>query len=295
MLAILLLALVVGGTAGCATTSVEPFTALAASAQQLRDGADASLGALHDRTRDRHIAEAASGDLDRIQALLLAQPSGDPFGWVSPQPPLFLHVARFREGVYQLNTVLVGYAGLLAQLASPDLLKPATFDQLAADLNANLRTAVQAFGVQAPPNKEVAVFSTAASGAFRVYLQNKQRGALVKALQDNQAAIDDTAELGAAAVRVTAAALRNEYELASASLAQRKAIRELIDLDDRFIKEMAGLRTLHQAYQALPAAHRELAAGAGEPQPGFPLIREIYEKGRALYRLYEQLAKDDRK
>lgn len=295
LLAILTVGLVIVGAAGCATTSVEPFGALAASAQQLRDGADASLGVLHERARDRHIADAQAGDVEKIEALLLTQPPGDPFGWASPKPPLFLQAARFREGVYRLNTVLVGYAGLLAQLASPDLLKPETFTQLATDLNGNLRTAFQALGVQAPPNKEIAIFSTLASSAFRAYLQNKQRATLVKAVQDNQPTIDDTAELGAEAVRITAHALRSEYDLSSAALAQRKAIRDLIELDDRFIKEMTGLRTLHQAYQTLPAAHRELATGLNEPQRGFPLIRELYENGRALYRLYEQLAKDDKK
>lgn len=297
LLAILTVVLAILGAAGCATISGEPFSALAASAQQLRDGADASLGAVHERVRDRHIAEAAAGDFDKIQALLLIQPSGDPFGWASPSPnpPLFVQAARFREGVNRLNSVLVSYAGLLAQLASPDLVKPETFEQLATDLNGNLKTAMQALGVQAQPNREIAIFSTLASGAFRAYLQSKQRSSLLKALQDNQATIDDTAELGASAVRITAAAIRNEYDIASKGLAQRKAIKELVELDDRFIKEIAGLRTLHQSYKALPAAHRELATGLAEPQRGLPMIRELYENGRDLYRLYEQLTKDDKK
>ena len=291
LLAIIAVVFLVAGAAGCATTSADPFTALAASAQQLRDGADASLSALHDRVRDRYISEAAAGDVDKVQVLLLLQPPGDPFGWTNPNPPLFLRAARFREGVYRLNSVLVGYARVLVQLASPDLLNPELFEQLAADLNGNLRTAVQTLGVQAQPNKEIAIFSTVASGGFRAYLQNRQRTTLSKALQDNQATMDEIADLGASAVRITAVAVRNEYDLASNGLAQRKAIKELIELDDRFIKEMAGLRTLYDAYRALPAAHRELAAGLAAGQGAYPSIREIYESGRALYRLYEQLSK----
>ena len=295
LLAILTVVLAILAAAGCATISGEPFSALSASAQQLRDGADASLSAVQERVRDRYIAEAAAGDFAKVEALLLTQPSGDPFGWASPTPPLFLQAARFREGVHRFNSVLVSYAGLLAQLASPDLVKPETFEQLATDLNGNLKTAIQALGVQAQPNKEIAIFSTLASGAFRAYLQNKQRSTLLKALQDNQATIDDTAELGASAIRITAGALRNEYDNASKALAQRKAFKDLVELDDRFIKEIAGLRTLHQSYKALPAAHRELAMGLAEPHRGLPMIRELYENGRELYRLYEQLTKDDKK
>jgi hypothetical protein len=211
------------------------------------------------------------------------------------QPPLFVQVARFREGVYRLNSTLVNYAGLLAQLASPDLVKPETFQQLATDLNGNLKTAVQALGVQAQPNKEIAIFSTLAIGSFRAYLQSNQRSSLLKALQDNQATIEYTAELGASAVRITAVAIRNEYDTASKDLAQRKAFKKLVELDDTFIKEITCLRTLHQSYQALPAAHRELATGLAEPQRGLPMIRELYENGRDLYRLYQELTADDKK
>ena len=107
----------------------------------------ASLSVVHERTRDRYIAEAADGDVAKVQALLLTQPPGDPFGWASANPPLFLKAARFKEGVYRLNSVLVGYAGLLVQLASPELVSSEKLQQLAKDLNnGNLRNAVQALG-----------------------------------------------------------------------------------------------------------------------------------------------------
>jgi hypothetical protein len=177
-------------------------------------------------------------------------------------------------------------------MASPALVSPATYDQLATDLNLNLKSALTSLGVAAPPGRELAIFSTAASASFKAYVQHKQRATLLKALQENQPAIDDVAQQGAAAVRIAVLAYRNEYDLASQKLALKKSIRELAELDDRFIKEMAGLRTLSQSYQTLPAAHRELAAGLGEPASGLPMIRELYENGRELYRLYEQLNAD---
>jgi len=304
-LCFLAVVLVILGVAGCASISPAPFTALTTSIQQLRDGADASLSLVHERTRDRYIVEAAAGDVAKIEALLLTQPAGDPFGWASPDPPLFLKVARFREGVHRLNSVLVGYAGLLGQLASPDLVSSEKFEQLAKDLNGNLKTAVQALGVSASPNKEIAIFSTLATSAFRAYVENKQRSSLLEALNSNQPAIQEAAELGAAAVRITATALRNEYNHSSAKLAalianpklsdsgKQATLRELIELDEKFIKEISVLRTLHQSYMALPAAHQELAAGLVDPKRGIPMILELLENARDLNRLHDELSKGD--
>jgi hypothetical protein len=295
------------GVAGCASISPAPFTALTTSIQQVRDGADASLSLVHERTRDRYIAEAAAGDVAKVEGLLLTQPAGDPFGWASSDPPLFLKVAQFRDGVHRLNSMLVGYAGLLGQLASPDVVSPEQFEQLARDLNGNLRTSVQALGVSAPSNKEIAIFSTLGTAAFQAYLKNKQRSSLLKALDRNQPAIQEAAELGASAVRITATALRNEYNHSSAKLAalianpklsdsgKQATLRELIELDEKFIKEMSVLRTLHQSYMALPAAHQELAKGVADPKGGLPMVIELLENGRELYRLYEELSKDDKK
>jgi hypothetical protein len=306
----LTIVLAILGVAGCASISPSPFTAFATSIQQLRDGADASLSFVHERTRDRYITEAADGDVIKVEALLLTQPSGgDPFSWASPctKPPLFLRVARFREGVHQLNSVLVGYTGLLGQLASPELVSSDTFEQLAKDLNGNLETAVQALGVSVPSNKEIAIFSTLATVAFRAYLQNKQRSSLLEALKSNQPAIQDAAELGASAVRITAVALRHEYDDSSTRLARlvakstlsnsqkQAALREIVELDEKFIKEISILRRLHQSYKVLPAAHLELAKGLANPKLGLPMVLELSENGRELYRLYEELSKDDKK
>jgi len=65
------------GVAGCASISPAPFVALTSSIQQLRDGADASLSLVHERARNRYIAETAAGDVSKVEGLLLTQPAGD--------------------------------------------------------------------------------------------------------------------------------------------------------------------------------------------------------------------------
>jgi hypothetical protein len=295
------------GVAGCASISPAPFTALTASIQQLRGGADASLSLVHEWARDRYITEAAASDAPKVDALILKQPEGDLFGWASSAPPLFFKVARFRDGVYRLNSTLIGYADLLGQLASPELVSSEKFEQLAKDLNGNLKNAVQALDVPSPSNKEIAIFSTLGTAAFQAYLKNKQRSSLLKALHNNQPAIQEAAELGVSAVRITAIALRNEYIQRSGKLAalipnpnlsasvKQKAIRDLVELDVNFIKEISVLRTLYQSYMALPAAHQELAKGVADPKRGLPMVIELLENGLELNRLYEEMGKDDKK
>ena len=303
-----LLAIVVAfAITGCATTtaiSQQPFQEFAESLQKVRSGADNSLGAVYDQTRARYIENAALGG-PGLDAVLLTTAPNDPFRWASSggSVPLFLTEARFRDGVYRLNSSLVDYATALVQLSSPDLLNPETFNALATDLNNNLNKALPALGVQ-PPSQGVAIFSAAATAGFRLYLQNKQRSALADAISKNQSAIQDTAKLGRSAMELTVREVANEYAERSTALAReiqgapeaskRAKAKDLIDLDDAFIKDLAVLRALHQSYIDLPAAHADLAAAAGDSKVGIGAIRRLYEQGRELERLYEQLIKQNK-
>lgn len=301
----LLVATVVAVAAACAPVSQPPFQQFGESVQQLRTGIDTSLSAVYDDTRERAIDGVANGTA--VTAALLTAPADDAYGWESSRPQLFLTVARFRDGVYRLNSSLIDYAGVLAQLASPDLLSPNTFNELATDLNSNLRTALPALGVSAPPSKEIAIFSTVATAGFRAYLENKQRSALIEAIKKNQDVIDTAAGLGRDATDLTVRAVRSEYELKSKALAdvvtdarastseKRASAKSLLELNDRFVRELTVLRTMRQAYVALPAAHRELAANAADPKLSIATIQRLYQAGLDLQRLYAGLVKADTK
>jgi|RhiMetdeSRZDD1v2_1073273.scaffolds.fasta_scaffold259712_2 hypothetical protein len=291
----------------CATGNISsaPFEQMSSSMLQVRTGADASLGVLYDRARDRYIA-TATADVDQVEALKLTRPKpGDTFGWTSSKTPLFLTTARFREGVYRLNSTIIEYSNTLGRLANQDLIDPAAFNQLAKDLNGNLNSAVTALGVQ-PSGREIAIFSTVASAAFEAYLRHQQRSALVKALRENQPAIQNVGELGAQAVRITAEALRSEYDLRSRDLAvaaappgtpasRQAAVRELADFDDRFVKELSALKVLHDTYVALPAAHQEVATSLEQSRLGLASLQALFQNGQDLFRRYEELAGKDKK
>lgn len=297
------LTLVAVGLSGCASISPAPFNSLSSSVQQLRGGADASLGMVTDLSRERYIAEGAAGDTSNYaKRLQLTEKNGDRFGWISPNPPLFLKAAQFREGLYQLNSVLVDYTNLLAQLASPDLVAPSVFDGLARDLNSNLRNAASTLSPKSS-DKEIAIISTASTAAFRAYLQHRQRASLISALKNNQAAFSNVASLGENAVEIEEKYLLKEYQDASHSIStallqpalsvkqKEVLLRKLVKLDEKLIKELAVLKALHQSYKALPAAHSELAKGLANPKLGLPMIQEIFENSQRLYRLYEELRK----
>lgn len=290
------------GLPGCASISPAPFNSLSNSVKQLRGGADASLGMVNNLSRERYIAEGAAGDSSKYVKPLLLKQDGDKFSWNSSDLPLFFKADQFREGVYQLNSVLVDYTNLLAQLASPDLVAPSVFDELAKDLNSNLRNAASTLSPKSS-DKEIAIISTASTAAFGAYLQHRQRASLISALKNNQAAFSHVASLGENAVEIEEQHLLKEYQDASHSIStvllqpalsvkQKEALlRKLVKLDEKFIKELVVLKALHQSYKALPAAHSELAKGLANPKLGLPMIQEIFENSQRLYRLYEELRK----
>src|SRR5439155_17163170 len=125
------------------------------------------------------------------------------------------------------------------------------------------------------------------------YLRDQQRSALVKALRENQPAVQNVAELGAQAVRITADALRSDYDLRSRDLAvaaappgtpasRQAAVRDLADLDDRFVKELSALHVLHDTYITLPAAHQEVATRLEHSAFGLASVGALFQNGQDL-------------
>lgn len=304
-LAILILALSI---VGCARVQTEPFDQFSQSTKQLRKGADDVLSIVNDRNRTRFIEETAGASMtadgaDAVQNLMLDRgPPEDPFGWswMSETPPLFIESERFRGSVYLLNSTLVSYADLLASLAGENLIPQQEFDALSTDLNANVRAATSSLGVTVP-NQDLAIISTAASAAFREYLESQRREALELAIEENQANIIAISVLMQDALRISTRNLRQNYNQESSaaafrltpgsqdSLASRKTkVKQLIELNEEYITRLATLRTLDQSYRTLPQAHRELIAAADASTFSIAAIQQLYDNGQHLRRLYEE-------
>jgi hypothetical protein len=288
----------------CASVRSEPFKAFADSNREVRQGADQSIVFVHQWAGERFAAEAASGDEDKIFALLLEQEPGNPYGWKTSGPILPLQVLQFRSAVGRLNDSLVSYSDSLVQLASNETASQEKFDKLATDLNANTRSAVAAMKVKEINDKEVAIFSVGATEAFHQYIEHKRRAKLRDALQKNQDNITQVSTFAREATAILAFALRQEYNLRSADLARgltpgaklpaaerQKTVAALLALNEDYVRRLEILATLDRSYATLPAAHAQLSEAIESPNSALGQIQSLYDQGQRLQRLYQELAK----
>ena len=172
------------------------------------------------------------------------------------------------------------------------------FTQLATKLNDNVKEAAGAIGIETVGNKEVALFSTVAVGLFRQYLQGRARNELRKALAANQEAIETFAAAGEQTVAIAARVLWQEYDertrapvhALSSGNGTAAELEQLLALDEEHLARLEALRSLRDTYRRLPAAHQELHTVLGDESASLSSIRELYEEGRRLERLYRRIA-----
>jgi hypothetical protein len=294
---------------GCATVRDDSFTAFAQSLTELRDGADEALNVPYQWTRERYVMEtaAASADtiegLDAVQWLILEKDAENVYAWSMIDEPLYVTQKRFRRGVYELNSTLLGYAELLNDLANEDL-SVAQFDDRARELNTGIRGAAAALGDTAS-TEGIAIFSAAATDMIRLYLDDKKRDHLRSAIEGNQTAVEEAAVHIRSALRLTALHLWHEYDektfvladplnpYASTKFKDRyKGVGGIVEVNDVLMQQLETLRVLDQSYQALPRANRELFEWLDNPGASLRAVREIGDNGARLRRLYDELSDD---
>jgi hypothetical protein len=287
---------------GCASVDPKPFATFSESLQELRKGSDAALGLNDEQNRTRFLdvavrKTAPGGDPELVGNLMMDR--DPPFGWTMNEPPLFLESRRFRAAVRMINEALVSYAGLLADLAAPELVDPAQFDQMAKDLNGNLKSAGKRLG-QEGHDRELALFSLAASKAAHAAIENKRQGHLKDVLKETQPGINSVAEALQAAMRTAAQNLEQNYLqgfeataelIPGANVAKRRAsLDQLLRGNELYSDRLEALATLDHAYGNLPAAHRELLEAIQKPGLNMTAVNNLYDSGKHLYSLYEEMA-----
>ncbi len=295
------------GSIGCGRVQHESFADFANSLQELRQRADDALELQNQWARERLIEETARdvadpANVELILNLQLEDVPGEPFGWTLPEKPLYLASRAFRQGIYDLNSVLLSYATLLRDLASADLITEAQFSEFAAAMNATLQTAADALKVP-EAKSDIGLFSAAASEVLLQGAREQQRGYLQRFLTENQCAIERIAELARDGIVLVATSLRHEYaqrfNVASQEINpnepmkatdRRRAVEEIVDLNDLTIGALNALGVLDAAYAALPAAHRELEIQLENPKLSLVAIGEFFESVIRLRRLYEEFA-----
>lgn len=277
---------------GCAAKiKAEPFKAYADATRKLQGSADDSLKLAYEASASG-FSRRVQTSKDAILGLMLMPDENDPFGWKVPanKEALPLKVAAFRAGVNRLNSSLIQYADLLLQLASDELISSKQFEQMAGELNGNMKNAFSSFG-KSPGDSKAALFSAAAMTAARQYIESKRRSHLAEALRSNQKEIESAAGLGKEAARITAAVMRQEYNDESAELARKTAVEPLLKLDERYIAQLQVLRSLHDAYDQLPVAHQQLSDSLESETSQLGQIQALYDNAMRIQHLCDDLKK----
>lgn len=271
---LLLLGATVLGT-GCASVDPAPFTQFESSLESLREGSDTQAGAAVAASRQDLVDKVANKEVSPADLQLefdASNPYVTSYGFAE-QEPNFVKLTRFRQGLADLNDVMIDYAQSLVLLSGGgqggDILPTsAQFDQMATDLNANAGNAAAALGLKVDPQKQ-ALLSTAAVQLFKAYIERKRSKDLMAAIEEVQPRVDDFAKAAQQAVHFLASMVQTDYnvEFLPLATAQPANATPILSLNDSTQTTLATLDAMSRSYGALPQAHRDLKAAASK-KPG---------------------------
>lgn len=278
------------------------FKKFEAAATELRDGADEAL-TLQSRWAQQRFANALQhSDADTLtdryaQMLLLDAVDDDPFGWQSPQTPFYIVTRQFHTAVNALNDALVDYASLLDDLAHAGTVTRNELDRRVTDINNGARTAA-ALARPGPPRASVAIVSVMAERSLEEFLDNRRHEFLLSAVRENGPALRELCALLNDAMTLIARGVRAEYDQRSFDIAnqlthtrtgsqhRRDLINDLMKLNDLYTNHLETLRSMHDVYARLPAAHDELSRTG--KQSSVEELHRLYEDCRRVSAGYQR-------
>jgi len=191
----LLAALALQGPAGCRSVPPDPFEAFQTTLVELQEATDQVWEASVQLAQDRALGRVETSTALRRSNVIMRPAAEDSFGWEMEEPPLYFRLRESQRAFRELGGSFADYAALLVALSGGEISSAEEFEERAASLNANLRSAAAAMGLEGGP-EETALISTVAAEALRSYLASQQRDALLKAVGAAQPAIDGFARLG---------------------------------------------------------------------------------------------------
>lgn len=292
----------VGLLVGCATLNQEPFIQYHNAVREAQAGIDAAMSVNYSWTRSGFIHSFSSDTNSRFSRLMI-QPGAD-YDWSLPESPVYLQVKRARSGLAGLNEGFADYAGLLAKLAARELVSTATFDQMAKDLNRNASDALKTLDPGVPP-EGIALFSTAASKAARMFIENRRQHHLKEAIEKNQTNVTRYSELCVSLIHTIRGNIKAYYDDRTESIQdawnsttgdkRKKNTEAMMNLNEQYADAMSVLQELEAAYSALPAAHTDLAQALAKPSFNAEGIQTLYSSAKRLQQLYKTLQKTSAK
>lgn len=286
---------------GCTSVDPGPFLKYESSVQEAHAGIDAAMSINYDWTRSGFIESFASDPNSNFSELVIQ--TGQGYDWSISEPPIYLKVKQTRAALADLSYSFSEYARLLSRLAGRSLVSVEAFDQLTKDLNNNASAAMTSLNV-AVPKEGVAVFSTAAAQAARLYIEKKRQSYLKKAIEENQSSVQSYSDFCLSLIQTIRGTLKTYYVErmqpikanweTSKGKDRLKKTEAMLSLNEQLVDELRVLQELEETYKALPQANRDLATAIENPQCDMHGVQRLYASARRLQRLYSELAKEDK-
>jgi hypothetical protein len=293
LIAVLCLALV-----GCATVNSDSIVKFNGAVHQASTGIDAALSVNYNWTRSGFV-EGFSADPKSNFSQLIIQP-GMNYEWSMGKPPIYLDIKKTQASLSDLNGAFTQYASLLVKLSGGELVSTDTFDQLAKDINKNASDAATALKITVPSGN-MALISTAASEAARLYIEHKRQGYLIDAIKNNQDLVQQYSDACIALIHIMRGNLKAYYAdklepikvawNASSGSGRQQQTESMLSLNEQFASALSVLQELEKTYTALPKAHAELAKSINNPSLDLEGVQQLYSSGMRLQRLYTELKK----
>jgi len=306
-LALILMAVLIG-FGGCAgNVKPKPFEEYSESFQKMRTGADALMELDYQLARQGFVDQALRNAM-KVDDVSLTIDAKWPHKWQYNNEPLFVKVRKAQKALEHLNSQFAKYTGLLIQISGGEIVDQKRFDKLAADLNKNSKSAVQALSQAgggkislAASEQGLALFSAAAATAAKAYIDNKRKEELQKTITENQPVVDLFSKLAKQLIVITGKNLKKEYASRQAVIASKfasatkqadkeKWVVALIDFNNQITDGLDALKALNKSYGLLPESHKALGESIDKDFIA-TTIRELNDSGKNLNRLYRDLRK----
>jgi hypothetical protein len=284
------------GCSAVPTVSNESLAHFSKSVTALKADTEASFSEISDISEARFkaalIRELAEGDTYSLDKLDI----DTDFKTLSvKQVPYFLKLKMLQYEVGRLNTVMVDYVNLLANLADHETISTERFDALASDLNNNVRAAVPSIRSEGG-KADTGLFSFTAMALTKSYLQSKQSKLLVGAIRHNQPSINRFAAHLQRSVLIIARAVNFEYlrETSALKVAAVKGnnraenVDRLIERNKKHFADIQTLKRLHTNYGRLTLMHSEISDVIMSGNRGLPMMFRMLEVTSKLNKDYQK-------
>ena len=270
MFTIAVSAIVIAGCASAASIPSQPFEDFEQGIATLKLSADEALFVEQQIVYERYLAQWIE-EADVLQLQLEADPL-DPFAMTISGKSLYRNIQESRSKLRKLNTLVQNYAGTLVLLSGNTEGSPnVDADALASDLKTNAEAVARSLelDVQIPDGLFFGFGQVAKN-----FVESKRQDLLIQLINESQAEIELFARAGQNIAKLSAFGISTEYQTKFSALTadandlsesqRKKLIESLLALNEETLRQIDTLKMVHDAYQSLPGAHRDLARAVEE-------------------------------